>query len=104
MNIWLFMLLAGLVTFLIRLSFIFLSGRIAMPEWFKRALRFVPAAVLSAITLPELLRPQGDLAISIHNPQAIAGLVAILVAWRTRSMLWTIGSGMVVYLLLWMFK
>ena len=94
MNIWLVMLLGGLFTFATRLSFILLFHRIKVPDWFRRGLRFVPMAVLSAIILPELTSPNGSLFISWRNPQLLAGLVAILVAWRTKNVILTIVAGM----------
>lgn len=99
MNLWLTILLAGLVTFATRLSFIFLLGRITVPDWFRRGLRFVPVAVLSAIILPELTSPNGSLFISWRNPQLLAGMVAILVAWRTRNVILTILAGMAALLI-----
>jgi branched-subunit amino acid transport protein len=94
MNIWLVMLVAGLLTFATRLSFIFLLDRIRVPEWFRRGLRLVPVAVLSAIILPELTSPNGSLLLSWRNPQLLAGMVAILVAWRTKNVILTIVAGM----------
>ena len=94
MNIWLVMILAGLLTLATRLSFILLLERIRVPEWFRRGLRFVPVAVLSAIILPELTSPTGSLFLSWRNPQLLAGVVAILVAWKTRNVLLTIVVGM----------
>jgi len=94
MNIWVVMLIGGLLTFGTRLSFIFLLDRIKVPVWFRRGLRFVPVAVLSAIILPELTSPNNTLFISWRNPQLLAGLVAILVAWKTRNVLLTILAGM----------
>jgi branched-subunit amino acid transport protein len=88
------MIIGGLLTFGTRLSFIFLLDRIQMPDWFRRSLRFVPAAVLSAIILPELTSPKGTLFLSWRNPQLLAGAVAILVAWKTRNVLLTILAGM----------
>jgi branched-subunit amino acid transport protein len=98
MNFWLVMLLGGIVTFAIRLSFIALLERIRVPEWFRRSLRFVPAAVLSAIILPELTSPGGSLFLSWRNPQLLAGAVAILVAWKTKNVLLTILAGMLALL------
>ena len=98
MNIWLIMVLGGILTFGTRLSFIILLERINVPEWFKRALRFVPPAVLSAIILPELVLPDGRLAVPWANPQLLAGLVAILAAWRTRNVFLTIVIGAVALL------
>jgi branched-subunit amino acid transport protein len=94
MNLWLVMLIAGLLTLATRLSFILLLERIRVPEWFRRGLRFVPVAVLSAIILPELTNPNGSPFLSWRNPQLLAGVVAILVAWRTRNVLLTIAVGM----------
>jgi branched-subunit amino acid transport protein len=99
MNIWLIMIIGGLLTFATRLSFILLLERIKMPDWFRRGLRFVPVAVLSAIILPELTNPNGTLFLSWRNPQLLAGAVAILVAWRTRSVILTIVTGMAALLI-----
>jgi branched-subunit amino acid transport protein len=95
MSLWLVILLAGLLTFATRLSFILLLDRIQVPGWFWRGLRFVPAAVLSAIILPELATQNAVLDISLHNPQLFAGALAVLVAWRTKNVLLTISAGMV---------
>jgi branched-subunit amino acid transport protein len=94
MSIWLIMLVAGLLTFGTRLSFILLFDLIKVPEWFRRGLRFVPVAVLSAIILPYLTSPNGNLFLSWRNPQLLAGIVAILVAWKTKNVILTIVAGM----------
>ena len=94
MNLWLTMIIAGVITYLIRLSLIFLFGRLEIPAWLARALRFVPSAVLSAIIFPELLMPGGQLALSLENHRLLAGLIAIFVAWRTRNAVLTIVVGM----------
>jgi branched-subunit amino acid transport protein len=99
MSIWLIIVLGGLLTFSIRLSFIFLLERVAVPLWFKRSLRFVPAAVLSAIILPEISAPNGPVNISWRNPQLLSGIVAVLVAWRTKNVLLTIIVGIAALLL-----
>jgi branched-subunit amino acid transport protein len=99
-NLWLIIFLAGLITFAIRLSFIFLLDRIAVPLWFQRALRFVPAAVLSAIILPAAATRGSGGDISWHNPQLWSGAVAVAVAWRTKNVLLTILAGLAVLILL----
>ncbi len=103
MSIWLIIILGGLLTFGMRLSFIYLFGRFHVPETIRRALRFVPPAVLSALVLPALLMPSGELDLGLANHRWLAGLVAILVAWRTRSILLTILAGMLALLLLQLF-
>jgi branched-subunit amino acid transport protein len=100
MNIWLILLIGGLLTFGIRLSFIYLLGRVDVPDSVRRSLRFVPAAVLSALILPELLMPAGQLDLSLGNHRWIAGLVAIVVAVWTKSVLLTILAGVAALLIL----
>jgi branched-subunit amino acid transport protein len=100
MNIWLVMLLGGMLTFGMRMSFIYLFGRFEIPAMMKRALRFVPPAVLSAIVAPALFMPDNTLDLSLSNYHLMAGTVAILVAWRTKSTLLTIIAGMATLLIL----
>lgn len=90
----------GLITFAIRLSLFLLPERVMLPPWLLRALRYVPAAVLSAIILPELLLPGGVLSISLGNERLLAGLVAIVVAWRSRNVFLTVAAGMIILWLL----
>lgn len=94
MRIWLIILAAGLITFATRLSFIALFGRMQVPAWVARALRYVPPAVLSAIIFPELFITDGALNFSWGNPRLIAGLLAAVVAWRSKNIVWTILAGM----------
>jgi branched-subunit amino acid transport protein len=83
----------GLLTFAMRFSFIYLVGRARLPERVRRLLRFVPAAVLSAIIAPELLLHPGGLDLSPANSRLLAGLLAVLVAWWTKNTLVTILVG-----------
>jgi len=99
-NIWLVMLFGGLITFGMRFSFIYLFGRFEIPEVMRRALHYVPPAVLAAIIFPEILMQQGRLAFSLENDRLLAGLVAVLVAWFTKNTLLTILAGMVALLIL----
>ena len=100
MNIWLIMLLGGLITFGIRFSLIYLFGRFQIPETMRRALHYVPPAILSAIIFPELFLRDGMLNLSFDNTRLIAGLVAIVVAWFSKNTLITILAGMIALFLL----
>jgi branched-subunit amino acid transport protein len=100
MSLWITIAVAGFLTFATRLSFIYLVDKIAMPDWFRRALRFVPIAVLTAIVFPALLDRGGSLDMSIRNPQIWAGAAAVLVAWRTKSVILTLIAGMAALLVL----
>ena len=100
MNIWIVMVVLGLLTFATRLSFIAILERIKLPPTFQRALRFVPIAVLSAIIAPELGYYNNMLALSLMNPRLLAGIVATLVAFWTKNVVWTLLAGMAVFWIL----
>lgn len=98
MNEWLLILGMAAVTFGVRYPMLAIIGRLRLPDLALRALRYVPIAVLTAIVAPAALMPQGDLDLT-PNAHLIGGLAAVLVAWRTRNLLLTIVTGMVVFLL-----
>ena len=100
MNTWIVLIVAGLITFAIRLSFITSWGRFTVPNTLQRSLRFVPPAVLSAIIFPELLVRDGALNVDLGNGRLLAGIVSIFVAWKTKNAIFTIVAGMVVLLLI----
>jgi branched-subunit amino acid transport protein len=99
-NIWLIMIIGGLITFGMRFSLIFLYGRFEIPETMRRALHYVPPAVLSAIIFPEILYSDGALDLSLGNTRLLAGVIAIIVAWYTKNTLLTILAGMLALLIL----
>jgi branched-subunit amino acid transport protein len=93
-TLWLTIAGVAGVTFALRLSFIVLLGRIEIPPFLKRALRYVPAAVLTAVVIPLLFYADGSLEFSLGNERLVAGLVAALICWRTRSVPLTLVGGM----------
>jgi branched-subunit amino acid transport protein len=101
--LWITIIIVGLLTFGIRLSFIGFMGRMQISPMLQQALRFVPVAVLSALIAPALFLPRGSLDLSLGNVRLIAGLLAIVVAWRTKNVLLTIVVGMACLLILQVF-
>jgi branched-subunit amino acid transport protein len=84
----------GIITFAIRLSMFVLLERMPLPDLVQQALRYVPAAVFSALIFPDLIMPGGVVDISLGNERLLAGLAAALVAWRSGNMLLTLAAGM----------
>jgi branched-subunit amino acid transport protein len=73
-----------------------------MPPPVARALRFVPAAMLTAIVVPAVVFvAPATLVFSYTNPKLVGALVAALIAWRTKSATATMVAGMVA---LWIAK
>ena len=86
----------GVLTYLMRVAFIGPSS-LSLPPTVERALRFVPPAALAALIVPDLVSHNGALVLSLANPRLIAGVVALLVAWRTRRVALTLLIGMAVF-------
>lgn len=93
-------LIAGmaLVTFSIRYVMIALSGRMTLSPRALQALRFVPPVVLTAIVVPAVLIPSGEiLELSYTNARLIGAIAAFGIGWYTRNLLLTIVVGMVAF-------
>jgi branched-subunit amino acid transport protein len=95
MSAWAALVGMTLVTFALRASFLLLPPEVETPALLRRALRYVPPAVLTAIWAPELFFLHGGaLELSWQNERLLAGAVAIAVAWRWRLTFATILSGL----------
>jgi branched-subunit amino acid transport protein len=82
------------VTYFTRVFFMVLLGKVYVPAILERALRYVPAAALSALVIPALFYRQGALDVSVGNERLLSGLLAIVIAWYSGNVLVTIGLGM----------
>lgn len=91
---WFVIVLGGLATYGSRVSFLLLARRLAeVPGWASDLLRMIPAAALAALVAPALLRPETSW--QPLGPEALAGALALAVAWWTRSLLATMAVGIV---------
>ncbi|MET0728848.1 MAG: AzlD domain-containing protein [Acidimicrobiales bacterium] len=92
-RIWTTVCLAGVGTYAMRASFLAFAHRLAdVPPGIQRLLRQIPPAALASLVVPALLRPEGQ--IDLSQPRLLAGVVAALVAWRTRNIALTLAVGM----------
>ena len=81
---WVTILASGAGTYAMRASFLAFAHRMAtVPPAVARVLRQIPPAALAAIILPALVRPETRL--DLFQPRLLAGVLAALVAWRTRN-------------------
>lgn len=89
---WVAIVLAGAGTYAMRASFLVFAHRLAdVPPGVQRLLRQIPPAALAAIVVPALVRPDGQ--VDLLQPRLLAGVVAGLVAWRTRNIALTLAVG-----------
>lgn len=104
MTLWLIVVGMGLVTYAVRLSFLVFIDHSALPSAVRQALLYVLPAVMAAVIAPAALYAGGEGAFEpwVTNPRVPAALLAVAVAWLTRSAWATISSGMVaLWLLQW---
>lgn len=98
-RLWITIVGSGLGTFAMRASFLAAAHRLAdVPTPVARVLRQIPPAVLAALVLPALVRPEGHF--DLLQPRLLAGVLAAVVAWRTANVGLTLVAGMAVVLAL----
>lgn len=91
---WTIVCAGGAVTLLARASFIVLPPETRVPKWVQRCLKYVAAAVLPALVLPDVLFRDVAAGQAVNTYRIIAALVAMLAAWQTRNIFATLGAGM----------
>jgi len=95
LKLWLVIGAVGALNYLSRLSFIALFARRTIPPWLLRALRYVPAAMLTALIVPMIVAPSLQPAEQVHaDLRVLAALVAGAVAFTSSSTLKTLIAGM----------
>lgn len=99
--LWGTILAMGVVTWALRASFVML-GDAGLPPLLRRALAYVPQAVLAALVAPALFAPSGA-TVGPVDVRLVAGVLALVVAWRTKHVLPTLAAGMgVLWTLTWL--
>lgn len=91
---WVVILTLAGGTFLLRSLPLWLHGRAPAPRWLERLLRHVPAAALTALVVPASLYTKSNGVYEAAPARILAATAAILVAVRTRSVIWTLVTGM----------
>lgn len=93
---WLNVLLLAIGTFAIRGSIITLSARIKISDRFRELFSFIPAAVLPALLAPAVFYHSGEVTWLLGKERFFVLVLAVVVSYFSRSMLATVGFGLVV--------
>lgn len=94
LDTWVVIVGGGLITYALRLSFIALIPTNRLPTSIRRALSFVPPAVLAGIAFPQLIVADSGPLLTPANHQLLAGAIAFLVGVFGRNPWITIASGL----------
>ncbi len=93
---WLAILGVSLTGIATRSSLSTFGTRLQLHPRIEQALRYAPAAVLSALVAPALLLVRGQVDLSVGNHRLVAAAIAALVMRVSRSMIAAIAVGMAV--------
>ena len=92
---WVLIAVLAAGTWAMRSFPIMLHGRVPHPAWLERLLRHVPVAALTALVVPGALRAKDAAGVSEFAPaRTVAAVIALVVAFKTRSVLATLVVGM----------
>ncbi|HSJ45756.1 MAG TPA: AzlD domain-containing protein [Euzebyales bacterium] len=99
MNAALALLGAAAGSYVLRIAFVTLIDVERLPDAVKEALRYVGPAVTAAIVVSSLAHGEGRAGLDVSAAQVIGLLAAAVTAWRSGSLLWSLGAGMVSFTL-----
>ncbi|MFU2488024.1 AzlD domain-containing protein [Thauera sp. WH-1] len=101
----LLLVVVGALTYLYRYAMIGLFASRSLPGWLHALCRHIAPASFAALTASALFVAGGEVVLAVASPRPWAALIAVLVAWRTRNVLATIGAGMAaLYLIKFVFS
>ncbi|MEN6348491.1 MAG: AzlD domain-containing protein [Syntrophomonas sp.] len=92
-DIWTMIIGVSLVSILPRVLPVAILSKFEFPPLLKRWLSFVAPAVLGALTALSVLAPQGRIYIGVGNIYIWAFLPTLLVAVKTRSLFYSLLTG-----------
>lgn len=102
-SIWLMIIGISAASILPRILPVAVLSRFEFPERFKEWLSFVAPAVLGALTVVSVLAPQGYINLSWNNLYIWAFIPTFAIAVRTRSLFYTLLTGILCMALLYNF-
>jgi len=94
---WLSIIMAGIITYLTRMTMIALVSRDMLGDRIKAVLAYVPSAVFPAIIFPAIFINDYGTFIEMNDPKIFGAIVAIIVGYFSRSIIGTIISGLISY-------
>ena len=94
---WITIIMAGILTYLTRMTMIAMVRRDLLSNRIKDVLTFVPSAVFPAIIFPAIFLNDYGNYIELYDPKIFGAIIAILVGYFSKNVIATIFSGLVSY-------
>ena len=97
---WFSIIIAGILTYFMRMTMIALISRDMLGDRVKSVLEYVPSAVFPAIIFPAVFINDYGEFIEINDPKIFGAIVAVIVGYFSKNIIATILAGLVSYWLL----
>tara|TARA_B100000131_G_C17652946_1_gene424908 strand:- start:5 stop:316 length:312 start_codon:yes stop_codon:yes gene_type:complete len=94
---WLPIIIAGILTYLMRTTMVTLVDRNILSDKIKKVLSYVPAAVFPAIIFPAVFFNDYGNLVELTDPKIYGAMVAILIGYFSRNIIATIFTGLISY-------
>ena len=94
---WLSVIIAGILTYLTRMTMVTLVDGQILSTKLKQVLGYVPAAVFPAIIFPAVFLNESGVLVNINDPKIIAATIAITVGYFAKNVIATILTGLISY-------
>ncbi len=94
---WFTIIIAGIITYFMRMTMVALVDRDLLGERVKAVLTYVPSAVFPAIIFPGIFINDYGTFIEMNDPKIFGAIIAILVGYFSRNVIATIISGLFSY-------
>ena len=94
---WLTIIIAGIITYSMRMTMIALVDRDLLGEKVKAVLAYVPSAVFPAIIFPAIFINDFGSFVEMNDPKIFGAIVAIIVGYFSKNIIATIVSGLISY-------
>jgi len=94
---WLSVIVAGILTYITRMTMVTLIDRRVLGIKLKQVLGYVPAAVFPAIIFPAIFFDDYGNLIELVDPKIYGAIVAIVVGYLSKNIIATIFSGLISY-------
>ena len=97
---WLSIIVAGILTYLTRMTMITLVDRRLLGTKLKQVLGYVPSAVFPAIIFPAIFFNDYGNLIELSDPKIYGAIIATIVGYLSINIIATIFSGLISYWIL----
>ena len=94
---WLSIIIAGVLTYFMRMTMIALINRDMLGPKIKAVLEYVPSAVFPAIIFPGIFINDYGVFIEMNDPKIFGVLVAVIIGYFSKNIIATILAGLVSY-------